>query len=106
MDFFDYDAHTGVTTETAQEDEITVVHRMQDVSALIEKARLERDLSMHDKGIKQGFWKVATVPIVIQAELLKKGIQIPVRDNHEFKRLMTELKENYPYLLTTDKRVI
>lgn len=106
MEFFDYDSLTGVETTTAQEGDITVVSRTQDVSGLIEKARIERDLSMHDKGIKQGFWKVATIPITVQLDLLKKGIQVPVRDNHEFRRLIRELKEHYPYLLTTDKRVI
>ncbi len=105
-EFFDYDELTGLRIDTDQQGDITVVHRSQDVSGLIEKARLERDQGLTDEGIKKGFWKVASIPPVVELQLMQKGIPLnKLGDKGVFKRFMKELRENYPYLITTGKRV-
>lgn len=104
-EFFDYDPLTGIRYDTAQHDDITVVHRSQDVGALVDRIRAQANEGVTDKGIKNGFWKVAEVPAVVQLELIKKGIDFPPKDEAGFTKMMKELKSNYPYLLTTSKRV-
>lgn len=104
-EFFEYDPVTGTRIDTEQDGEITVVRRSQNVSALIDKIRADKE--RNDIGIKQSMWKVASVPLVVELELMQKGIRLNrLSDPGEYRRFMRELKSNYPYLLTTDRRVI
>ena len=101
--FLDYNPANGAWVETnysAHEDKITV-HRKQDLEGLLAYTKANRDSGVNDKIGKDFFFsKYATIPAVIQVELLKKGIN--VHNPNQTKEVMRELNRNYPYLKTTN----
>lgn len=54
-----------------------------------------------DIGIKKGLWHYATIPLVVQYELLKKGINVHSKSDRG--RVLDEINANYPHLKTTRK---
>jgi hypothetical protein len=105
-EFFDYDETNGLRTDTEEADGIMVVHRTQDFSALLEKAKAERDSGVNDDSRFEGFGpKVATVPAVVELDLLNHGIKL--RDLNQpsvLRKFQSFMREKYPYLLTSNKR--
>ncbi len=92
--YFDYDP---VTEDVS----ITTV---QDVSETLDVLKSKRDdPDAWKKGVKESFAHYATIPVVVEMELKKKGIN--VYDKTHSKRLLQEIEQNYPYLKVTDKKM-
>lgn len=92
--YFDYDPVTeGVSITT-----------VQDVSETLDVLKSKRDdPEAWKKGVKESFAHYATIPVVVEMELKKKGIN--VYDKTHSKRLLQEIEQNYPYLKVTDKKM-
>ena len=100
--FFDYDPTTGVT-QTFDYDPVTEDVRLtstQDLTAFFEAIKQKRDNpEAWAKGVKEEFAHYATIPPVIQMELMKKGIDI--HNPNQTKELLKEINSSYPYLKAT-----
>ena len=102
--FLDYDPQTGISDwmELDESAGQLHVHRSEDVEPLLDRNRELRNTGYADRGIKQCWWHVATIPTTVVLELKKKGLDI-FDKNHEA-AVTRELQRNYRYLCTTDKR--
>jgi hypothetical protein len=104
--FFDYDPTTGVT-QTFDYDPVTEDVRLtstQDLTAFFEAIKQKRDNpEAWAKGVKEEFAHYATIPPVIQMELMKKGIDI--HNPNQTKELLKEINSSYPYLKATTAMV-
>lgn len=79
------------------------VHYRQDVEPVLEYAKILRNDSLTDKGIKNDWWLYAVFPPVVILEFKHKyGIDI-FNKNH-MKRAFEILNRDYPHLKTTSKR--
>lgn len=103
--FLDYDPVTGVRYDMEYDEDTgnAKISTSQDVSAAIDWAKTQANMGVTDKGIKQGFWKYATIPVVVQVALRNKGIDIYSKDPTMQKRVFREINENYAWCKTTSK---
>lgn len=99
----EYNAEQGVTEVNAfdEEDGTLIVHKEQDVQGLLDRNKELANSGATDIGIKKGLWHYASIPLTVQYELLKKGINITRRE--DYPKLYDEINRNYPYLKTTNK---
>ena len=101
--FLDYSPHNGTWTETdycAHENKLTI-HRKQDISGVLEYAKVNRNSGINDKIGKDFFFsKYAIIPPVVQVEMKKKGIDIA--NPHQTREILKEINENYPNLKLTN----
>lgn len=100
-EFFEYDPLTGVTYETEQDGDVTILHASQDLTPLIERNKRIANEGVKDKGIKESWWHYADIPPVVYLELRKKGIDIHNPDHG--KAMFREINTNYPMLKLTHK---
>lgn len=102
--FFDYDPETGVT-ETFDFDPISdavTITATQDVSGFLDRMQeIRNDPSISQRGIREDWWCYASIPTVVELELMKKGLSLS--DKNHTKAILKEINENYPYLKRTDK---
>ena len=100
-DFFDFDPITGITEYYEEHTDGTVsIHSYQDVQKYVDIAAEIRNAgSADDRWRDVGATTYAIIPPLIQAELLKKGINF--LDPNDTKRLVEEINANYPALKTT-----
>lgn len=82
----DTDAHT-ITT-------------VQDVSGLLDVLKTKRSLTQ-EHGKAEEWAHYASVPPVVQVELMNKGLNINNPDH--LKAIIKEINTNYPYLKSTTK---
>src|SRR3990167_1079544 len=101
-EFFEYDPLTGVTYETEQIGDTTILHTSQDLTPLLERNKRIANEGAKDKGIKESWWHYCDIPPVIYLELKKKGIDIHNPDHG--KAMFREINANYPALKLTHKR--
>jgi len=103
---FDYDPLTGVT-QTFDYDPVTEDVRLtstQNLDHFFAKLKEARDNpEKWAQGVKQEFAHYATIPPVIQMELMKKGIDI--HNPNQTKELLKEINTSYPYLKVTTAMV-
>lgn len=104
--FLSSDPITGVDTFHEYDhltDETRIIY-LGDASALIdENKRLANDSEYTKKGIKQEFWKYASIPAIIQTKwLIEHGVDVWNRDHGP---AMGKLLEDpqYRYLKTTTR---
>ena len=103
---FDYDPNTGVT-QTFDYDPVTEDVRLtstQNLDAFFAAVKAKRD--DHDawkKGVKEEWAHYASIPPVIEMELLKQGIDI--HNPHQTKELIHAINTKYPFLKTTTAMV-
>ena len=99
----EYDAYTGVTevNYSSDDDDNVVVQKFQDVQPLLDRNKEVANSGAADIGIKKGLWHYASIPVTVQYELLKKGINI--HDPEDARRMFDEINRNYPHLKTTRK---
>ena len=103
-DFFDYDPVSGFRYETSFDEEAGTisVHSTQDVSAVLDYTKAMARDGLTDKGIKEGWWLYAKIPLVVLMKMkAEKGIN--AFDPRESDRVIRELNEFYPHLKTTQK---
>lgn len=104
--FFDYDPLTGVT-QTFDYDPVTEDVRLtstQNLDAFFEELKRKRDNpDAWKKGVKEEWAHYASIPPVIEMELMKQGIDI--HNPHQTKELIHAINTKYPYLKTTTAMV-
>lgn len=101
---FDFDPDTGIT-ETFDYDPVSdavSITTHQDVSGFLDHMKAIRNTpEISQKGIKEDWWCYASIPTVVELELLKKGLSLSNKDH--IKPILREINANYPYLKRTDK---
>lgn len=97
----EYDPYTGVTETTYASDDDDLLHvtKEQDVEPLLDLNAEVANTKAADGGIKKGLWKYCSIPVVVQYELLKKGIN--VFNPNDMPRVIQEINQNYPKLKNT-----
>ena len=104
--FFDYDPNTGVT-QTFDYDPVTEDVRLtstQNLDTFFEAVKQKRDNpEAWAKGVKEEFAHYASIPPVIEMELLKQGIDI--NNPHQTKELLKAINTKYPFLKVTTAMV-
>jgi hypothetical protein len=104
--FFDYDPNTGVT-QTFDYDPVNGDVRLtstQDLDAFFAKVKAKRDdPDAWKKGVKEEWAHYASIPPVIEMQLLKQGIDINNPD--QTKELLHAINTQYPFLKTTTAMV-
>lgn len=89
------------TTVADEESGTLITRKEQDVEALLDRNKAAANAGATDKGIKDGLWHYASIPLTVQYELMKKGIN--VQSKYDRAKLLDEINANYPYLKTTHK---
>lgn len=99
----EYDPLHGVQETNVADAETgqLIVHKVQDVEGLLERNKALANSGATDMGIKKGLWHYASIPLTVQYELLKKGIN--VHSKYDRAKLLDEINANYPQLKTTHK---
>ena len=99
----EYDATYGVqeTNIADAENGQLIVHKEQDVEGLLDRNAELRATGATNIGIKKGLWHYASIPLTVQYELLKKGIN--AHSKYDRAKLLDEINANYPQLKTTHK---
>ena len=99
----EYDPLHGVQETNIADGETgqLIVHKVQDVEGLLDRNKAMQATGATDIGIKKGLWHYASIPLTVQYELLKKGINVHSRLDRA--KLLDEINSNYPYLKTTTK---
>lgn len=97
----EYDPYTGVTeiNDAYDDDDFVHVRYMQDVQPLLDSTAETRNTRSADG--KRELSKYASVPVVVQHELMRKGINIFNPDH--MPRVLEEINAHYPHLRYTDK---
>lgn len=93
-EFFDYDESTGTA----------IIRREQDVQPYIDFAQKMRACELQDLRFKADdnyFVHYATIPPIVQVELLKRGIDI--NNPAQTRELLRAINRDYPYLKLTEK---
>lgn len=80
-----------------------VIKSIHDPSAVVDHCKALANDGLTDKGIKQGFWRVAAIPMWVVVEMKKKGVNI--LGKHDTKAACKLIERDYPWLKTTSKRL-
>lgn len=81
---------------------LLTITKSEDVEPLLDHHAELRNTRATDKGIKNGLWHYASIPVSVQYELLTKhGINIFRADDR--KRMFDVINSEYPHLKTTNK---
>jgi hypothetical protein len=74
----------------------------QDVSGFLDKMKdVRNDPTISSKGIKEDWWYYASIPEVVELDLLKRGLSL--YDKNHTKDILKVINTEYPYLKATDK---
>lgn len=100
---FDHDPVTGVTTHWDYDPITDKIHLTyeQDVSKILDQIK-EKRLTSKSFGHVEEFAHYATIPTIVQMEMLKKGLDLA--DKNATKGIIREIETNYPLLKTTSKK--
>jgi hypothetical protein len=83
----------------------TIIETTQDVTPILDQnKRLQNDENYSRDGIKNDWWHVATIPLLVQYQWLKEGIDIYNKDHTQKVRQKLDSPE-YAYLRTTSGRI-
>ena len=98
----EYDPYTGVTeiNDAYDDDDLVHVRYQQDVQPLLDSTAETRNTKSADDP-KRELRKYASIPVLVQYELLNKGINVFNPDH--MPRVLAEINANYPNLRYTDK---
>lgn len=103
----DHDPLTGITTyhHFDYQTGMTTIETVQDMQPFIEQAKaLQNDTEYSKNGIKNEFWHAATIPINIQYQWLKEGIDVFNKDH--WVKVKQKLNDpDWKYLRTSLGRV-
>ena len=101
---FDVDAETGLQTTFDYDpisDKVSLTYE-QDVTGFLDRMKDIRNTpEISAKGIKEEWWHYASIPQVVEIELMRKGLFLHNKDH--FKAILKEINTNYPWLKATDK---
>lgn len=101
--WMDFDPANGLveTNVYDEQSDILTVAKSQEMQPLIDRNTELRNTKATDAGIGKGLWLYASIPTVVQLELLQKGLS--VHNRHHRAAILEEINSNYPYLKTTTK---
>jgi hypothetical protein len=101
-EFFDYDPLTGVTEylEFTPDGKFHLTTE-QDIEPFLDYAKELANSGATEKNFRGEGWLYAVIPGVVQAALLKKGINF--LDPSQTKAVVDEINANYPYCKTTHR---
>lgn len=101
-EFFEVDPITGIRTDTAWDEatqQMTLI-RSADVEPVLEFSKeMAADTTVSQRGIKQGWWRYASLPPIVIIQMRAKGIN--VFNQNDQKRMFAEINSNYPHLKNT-----
>lgn len=102
-EWIEYDPATGVRRDNIATDEgDLIINRSQDVGGLLDYTAEARNTGAGDDGIKRGLWHYASIPVVVQYEMLTKyGVNVHKKEDTE--RVFALINQHYPYLKLTNK---
>lgn len=92
---------THETSEFQEDTGKLVITKTEDVEPLLDHHAELRNTRATDTGIKKGLWHYASIPITVQYELLKRGINIFRAEDRV--RMFDVINSEYPHLKTTQK---
>ena len=102
---FDFDSETGVSEYFDYDpikDQVSITTE-QDVTGFLDRMNAIRNTpEISAKGIKEDWWLYASIPTVVELELLKEGLKL--HDKNHTKAILKEINANYPFLKATEKR--
>ncbi len=101
---FDLDPETGVRTLYDYDPimDRAILTYEQDVTGFLDHMHAHRSTpEASAKGIKEDWWHYASIPEVVEMELMKKGLFLHNKDH--MKDILKEINTNYPHLRATDK---
>ena len=98
----EYDPYTGVTeiNDAYDDDDFVHVTYQQDVQPLLDSTAETRNTKSADDP-KRELRKYASIPVLVQHELMNKGINVFNPDH--MPKVLEEINANYPHLKYTDK---
>lgn len=100
----EYDPFQGMVEYNRfdEEKKAWIVHKEQDMQALLDRNKELANTGATDVGIKKGLWHYASIPLVVQYELLSKyGLNIHNKNHTD--RIFQVINRDFPYLKTTSK---
>jgi hypothetical protein len=99
----EYDPFSGLQeTNKADDEGFVTVHKVQDVQSLLDRNAELRATGATDDGIKKGLWHYASIPLVVQYELLTKyGLNVHNKSHTD--RVFDVINRDYPALKVTQK---
>lgn len=101
---FDNDPVTGVKTYYDYDpltDKISLTY-VQDVKKILDDIKERRATRQIAKGKVEEFAHYATIPAIVEMQLLKKGLKLT--DRNATKQIIREIESAYPWCKTTDKK--
>ncbi len=102
---FDHDSETGVTTHFDYDpikDEVSLTYE-QDVTMFLDRMQaIRNNPEISAKGMKEDWWFYASIPPVVQLELMKRGLKLENKD--DMKAILKIINTEYPYLKATEKK--
>ena len=102
---FDADPETGVTTYFDYDpirDQVFLTSH-QDVTGFLDRMNaLRKDEDYSKKGIKQDWWHYASIPTIVEMELMKRGLYL--HNSDDMPAILKIIDKEYPYLKCTTKR--
>ena len=100
---FDINKDTGITQyfEYDPASDTINITSTQEVSDILDHAKQLREQAKV-KGQVETWSHYATIPTIVELELLKKGLKLS--DKNDMPAIIKEIEVNYPYLKTTTKR--
>ncbi len=102
-EWFDYDPLTGITEYYEESsDGMIHIHSVQDVEPIMDAAkRIANSGTADDAWKKQGATMYAVIPPIIQAAMLKRGINL--FDQNDIGRVVHEMNTTYANFKTTHR---
>jgi hypothetical protein len=101
-EFFEMDQFSGIRTDTAWDEasqQMTLI-RTADVEPVLDYSKeMAADSSVSQRGIKQGWWRYASLPPIVILQMRAKGIN--VFDQNDQARMFAEINTHYPHLKNT-----
>lgn len=102
----EYSTWDGIKREWYFDDDTDelICHKTSDVTRMLDYNK-SLAAEQTDFSSKTKFHKMASIPPIVEMELLKKGIDLKDSDPAMRKRLYQEIEQNYPHLKTHSKKL-
>lgn len=107
--WFDYDPYTGITEWFRQDSHTGAIsiHYSQNVEPIMDFCKELANSAVTDGNFRGEGFLVAALPMIAIMKMREKGFNALKEHGPEgTKYLLKEIKTNYPFFLTTHKRII
>lgn len=101
-EFFDHDPLTGMVEYYEETSDGKIhIHTYQDVEPVMDWCKELANSGVPDGNFRKEGWLYAIIPPVIQAEMLKRGINF--LDQNDVKKVVEVINKDYPVFKTTHR---